>query len=348
MKDTYTTILTKLGEWFALFAQETPYPGTDCGLTQTEFDAFLQAKDHGHMGNAWFTISQINTALLGWSAALKETRVTQWLADYQLQETTKTVALIPAGNIPLVGLHDLLTCLIAGYQVKIKLSKDDTYLMKAVIALLVLLDPSLEKRIYVLEDERLAGFDAVIATGSNNTARYFDHYFSKYPHIIRKNRNAVAVVSPNDNKETLKALGLDIFTFFGLGCRNVSKMYLPKDFDKNQFFEALFDYNEIVHHHKYANNYDYHKAIYLMNQDQILDNGFLLLKEDEALSAPVGVVFYEEYEDKASMDALLKEKAEEIQCVVGQDYIPFGKAQQPMLWDYADGVDTMAFLIGEY
>lgn len=345
MKEVSIKTLVKLGEWFELFANEKPYPGVACGLTEDEYNLFLEAKDYAHMANSWFAIDQINTALLGWSDALKADNVTHWLVNYNLQETDKTVGLITAGNIPLVGLHDLLTGLIAGYKIKVKLSKDDTHLMRAVIKLLSILNPDYNERIYEVIDEKLQGFDVIIATGSNNTARYFDYYFGKYPHIIRKNRHAVAVVSETDDNETLKPLGKDIFTFFGLGCRNVSKIYIPKGFNKNHFFEAMYDHKEIVNHHKYANNYDYHKAIYLMNQDKILDNGFLLIKEDTSLTAPVGVVFYEEYESKEAITKILTENKDQIQCVVGQDYIPFGGAQTPMLWDYADGVDTMKFLV---
>lgn len=348
MKDLHIKALVKLGEWFALFASEKSYPGVSCGLTEDEFNLFLEAKDYAQMGNAWFTIDQINTALLGWSKSLEQSHVEKWLQDYNISNTDKTLGLITAGNIPLVGLHDLLTGLVAGYNIKIKLSKDDTHLMRGVIGLLSILNPDYKKCIYEVVDEKLEGFDVIIATGSNNTARYFDYYFGKYPHIIRKNRHAVAVVSETDNSEILKPLGKDIFTFFGLGCRNVSKIYLPKGFNKDHFFEAMYDYKEIVNHHKYANNYDYHKAIYLMNQDKILDNGFLLIKEDEGLTAPVGVVFYEEYESKEAIAQVLIDKKDQIQCVVGQDYIPFGAAQTPMLWDYADGVDTMAFLVINY
>lgn len=345
MKDLHIKTLVKLGEWFELFASEKAYPGVSCGLTSEEYDLFLQAKDYAQMGNAWFTMEQINTALRGWSESLQEKHVTKWLSAYNLGETNKTLGLITAGNIPLVGLHDLLTGLVAGYNIKIKLSKDDTFLMRGVIKLLGILNPSVNNRIYEVVDERLTGFDVIIATGSNNTSRYFDYYFGKYPHIIRKNRHAIAVISESDSKEDIHALGKDIFTFFGLGCRNVSKVYFPKGYNKDLFFEGLFDYKEIVNHHKYANNYDYHKAIYLMNQDKILDNGFLLIKEDTALTAPVGVVFYEECESKEAIKKTLTENKDQIQCVVGQDYIPFGGAQTPMLWDYADGVDTMKFLV---
>ncbi|MFT6845305.1 MAG: hypothetical protein ACJAUV_001498 [Flavobacteriales bacterium] len=344
MKELNIKTLVKLGEWFEILATHQEFPGISCGLTQKEFDAFLQIKDYAHMSNAWFTQDQINIALLGWSASLKKEHVEKWLNSYTFQETDKTVGLITAGNIPLVGLHDLLTSLMAGYSVKIKLSKDDSYLMRGVIKLLILLNPAFEEKIYEVIDERLTGFDVVIATGSNNTARYFDYYFGKYPNVIRKNRHAIAVVSENDTNETLKPLGKDIFTFFGLGCRNVSKIYIPKGFNKDWFFEAMYEHKEIVNHHKYANNYDYHKAIYLMNQDKILDNGFLLIKEDSNLTAPVGVVFYEEYESKEAIDKLITDNHDQIQCVVGNSYIPFGQAQNPMLWDYADGVDTMKFL----
>lgn len=338
--------LSKLGNWLGLFAEAEPlYPGTHSGLTQAEFDQFLEAKNYAQMANAWFTNENINQALKGWSESLKEIHVQKWLANYTLQPIDKAVAIIMAGNIPLVGLHDLLCALVAGHQVMAKTSKDDSYLIKAVAKLITLLNPDLVSRITFVEERKLEGFDKVIATGSNNTSRYFDYYFGKYPHIIRKNRNAVAVISETDTKETLQELGKDMFTFFGLGCRNVSKVYFPEGFDKDIFFNAIYSYNEVVNHHKYANNYDYHKALYLMNGDDLLDNEFLLLKESEVLAAPVGVVFYEHYSSREALNQTLQNRAEEIQCIVGEGYLPFGQAQTPMLWDYADGVDTLAFLL---
>ena len=196
----------------------------------------------------------------------------------------------------------------------------------------------------------ISGFDAVIATGSNNTARYFDYYFGRYPHIIRKNRNALAVLSGNETKDELCALGDDIFMYYGLGCRNVSKLLVPRDFDFREFFEAIQDFSMVLDHHKYNNNYDYNKSIFLVNGDPHFDNGFLLLKEGAGMTSPVSVLHYERYDSLEQVDAIIKDESDNIQCVISTDKrltgsIPPGTGQYPKLWDYADGVDTMEFLL---
>ncbi len=196
---------------------------------------------------------------------------------------------------------------------------------------------------------RLINFDAVIATGSNNTARYFEYYFGKYPHIIRKNRNSVAVLTGNETVEELTALANDIFRYFGLGCRNVSKLYVPENYDFEAYFKAMYSWKEIIHNHKYINNYDYNKAVYLMDSFPLLDNEFLLLKEDDGFSSPISVVFYEKYSTFEKLNKELELQSENIQCIVSNANLPnevsFGKAQTPDLWDYADGVDTVDFLL---
>ena len=195
---------------------------------------------------------------------------------------------------------------------------------------------------------KLENFDAVIATGSNNTGRYFDYYFKNYPHIIRKNRHSIAVITGEESEEELNALGKDIFAYFGLGCRNVTKVYIPKGYDIDNIFKAIYPYHPIVNHNKYANNYDYNKAIWLMNQEQLLDNGFILFKEDDSIAAPTGTLFYSYYNSIDEVNNLLEAQKDNIQCIVGKSYIPFGKAQCPALNEYADGVDTMQFLVELY
>src|SRR5690606_755395 len=209
-------------------------------------------------------------------------------------------------------------------------------------------EPEFKNYIEFTED-KLENFDAVIATGSNNTSKYFEYYFGKYPNIIRKNRNSVAVLSGNETEEELKQLADDIFQYFGLGCRNVSKLYVPENYNFEKFFKAMFSWKEIIHNHKYINNYDYNKAVYLMDSFPLLDNEFMLLKEDKGFSSPISVVFYEEYSSFENLSNELKEQAENIQCIVSKagikNEIPFGKAQNPELWEYADGVDSVAFLL---
>lgn len=257
--------------------------------------------------------------------------------------------MILAGNIPLVGIHDVLSVLISGNHALIKASSQDNRLIKAVLNRLVAIEPAIAKQFTFVE--RLEGFDAVIATGSNNSSRYFEYYFGKVPHIIRKNRNSVAVLTGHETNEQLFSLGADIFSYFGLGCRNVSKIFIPRDYRLATFFEAIEPYHDIIDHHKYNNNYDYNKSIYLVNRNEHLDNGFLLLKEDTGLISPLAVLFYEYYDDMEELSAKLNDQSSNIQCIVSEtplnvnsQPVAFGKSQSPALWDYADGVDTMDFL----
>lgn len=252
-----------------------------------------------------------------------------------------------AGNIPLVGFHDLLSVLISGHHLAAKLSTQDSVLMKWIIAQLTDLDARWAERIHLVE--RLNTVDAVIATGSDNTARYFEYYFRAKPHIIRKNRTAVGVVQGSETSEELALLGDDIFSYFGLGCRNVSKIFVPEEFDLRTLPPAWSAYESIVHHHKWANNYEYQKAILLVNQQPFLDTRFIILMESKALVSPISVLYVERYADQADLHNKLAALAEKLQCVVSargwyKGSFPFGEAQCPALTDYADGVDTLDFL----
>jgi hypothetical protein len=302
-----------------------------------------------HAHNGWFTEDNIRFACESWAAALSEENIKKWLSPYQIEEMEpKVVAIVMAGNVPLVGFHDFLSVLISGHKVLAKLSSNDKQLLPYLTGQLLVIEPGFQEFISFTE-EKLENFDAVIATGSNNTARYFDYYFGKYPNIIRKNRNSVAVLNGTESAEQLEALANDIFRFFGLGCRNVSKLFIPKDYNFDNFFKAMFTWKHVINDHKYINNYDYNKAVYLMSLLPVLDNEFLLLKEDSGYSSPISVVFYEYYEDTEILRQKLDENSESIQCVVADGgivaAIPFGKTQSPQLWDYADGVDTLDFLL---
>jgi hypothetical protein len=299
--------------------------------------------------NRWFTLNNIKFALNNWIAALSLENIEKWLSSYQfLEKKPKTVAVIMAGNIPLVGFHDFVSVLISGNTVLAKLSSNDKILLPFIAKQLIRIEPDFKDFIQ-FSDKKLEDFDAVIATGSNNTSLYFEHYFGKYPNIIRKNRNSVAVLSGKETTLQLEALSKDIFTYFGLGCRNVSKLYLPKEYDFDAFFNAMFIQKEIIYNDKYMNNYDYNKAVYLMGGVNLLDNEFMLLKEDTGLSSPISVVFYEYYNALPEVEKYLTKNEEKIQCIVsGSDLkkaIPFGKTQSPELWDYADGIDTLDFLV---
>ncbi|MFT5436144.1 MAG: hypothetical protein ACI840_000787 [Ulvibacter sp.] len=303
------------------------------------------AKNH----NGWFTPDNLSFACHSWSEALSEANIQKWVSTYNFNLVApKRVAIIMAGNIPLVGFHDFLSVLISGHKVVVKLSSNDRQLLPFLTKYLTAIAPQLDGSISFTEN-RLQDFDAVIATGSNNTGRYFNHYFGKYPHIIRKNRNSIAVLTGNETKEQMEALADDIFRYFGLGCRNVSKLYIPTDFNKDLFFNGMFSWQRIINNNKYINNYDYNKAVYLMSNFDLLDNEFMLLKEDEGYSSPISVVFYENYSSLDSIEQKLEQDANEIQCIVStaglKNEIPFGKAQSPALWDYADNEDTIKFLL---
>ena len=306
--------------------------------------------------NGWFTQENIKFALNSWSEAISEDNLQQWISKYKIESSSseilakerKTIAIIMAGNIPLVGFHDFLSVLITGNKVLAKLSSNDKTLLPFISEYLISVEPKFRNHIEFTEG-KLENFDAVIATGSNNTARYFDYYFGKYPNIIRKNRNSVTVLTGDETAEELQKLADDIFTYFGLGCRNVSKLYVPENYDFEPFFNAMYSWKEIIHNHKYINNYDYNKAVYLMDSFPLLDNEFMLLKEDAGFSSPISVIFYEKYTSLKNLKKELETQFENIQCLVSNAGLPneisFGKAQSPNLWDYADAVDTVDFLL---
>ncbi|MBO0323313.1 acyl-CoA reductase [Muricauda sp. CAU 1633] len=300
--------------------------------------------------NGWFTRENILFALKQWSALLTDGNLKQWLSNYNLNDgqTPKTIGIVMAGNIPMVGFHDFLSVLCSGNKVLAKLSSNDKALLPYITQYLIEQEPLLAERIEFTEG-KLEDFDAVIATGSNNTSRYFEYYFGKKPNIIRKNRNSVAVLTGNETQKELKALGEDIFRYYGLGCRNVSKIYVPRTYDFDLFFKAIFEHGAIIHQHKYANNYDYNKAVYLMSNFKIRDNGFLIVKEDESFASPIATLFYSYYESEDELRNHLKDNETQIQCVVssrkGLGDVPFGETQMPKLHEYADGVDTMEFLL---
>lgn len=313
-------------------------------------DALSSIINSAKQFNAWFTPESSASAIKAISKMLNQSDLESWLGEGG-EETgnPKAVGLILAGNIPLVGFHDILCVLATGNRALIKLSSQDQKLIPYILNKLTEIESAFKDQIEYVE--RLTEFDAVIATGSNNTSRYFEYYFSKVPHIIRKNRNSIAVLTGNEAPEDIQKLGNDIFDYYGLGCRNVSKVYVPRDYDFKSLFEPIEEFKSVIDHHKYNNNYDYNKSIYLVNQDKHLDNGFLLLKEDERLASPLAVLYYQRYDDVRMLEQELIEKADQIQCIVsrpglGLQTVGFGESQQPKLWDYADGLDTLQFLRG--
>lgn len=330
-----------LGEYLRAFGESKE---NDSRFEALE-NILLKAKAH----NQWFTVESSKLSLSAWANELTEKRLGAWTAPYNIGDTVpKKVGIIMAGNLPLVGFHDLLSVLISGNKALVKLSKDDSQLMPFIIDTLLEIEPQFKGFIEIIE--RLEKPDAVIATGSNNTARYFEAYFGGHPNIIRKNRNSVAVLSGSESAEELKLLADDLFMYFGMGCRNVTKLYLPKEFNLNRIFEAIYHYHDIGNHNKYGNNYDYYRAIYLLNQEPFLENNFAILKEHKAIGSPVGVIHYEFYEDLNLVKKELEDQQEKIQCIVSSDNVSvhsvaFGQTQKPALDDYADGVDTLEFLL---
>jgi hypothetical protein len=316
------------------------------GLSIDELDSLT---DKVRNENAWFVPDNAKMALQGIAKFLDKEVLEKWTSNYSLTNSlSKKIGVAMAGNIPLVGFHDLLCVLLLGHQLMAKLSSQDSVLMKFVKGSLIEINPAFADQIFF--EERLKNLDAMIATGSDNTSRYFEYYFRNIPHIIRKNRTSCAVILGEETPDEFRELGKDIFTYFGLGCRNVSKIFVPENFDFIPLLDNLQSFQPIINHHKYANNYDYQKSILLVNQIQHYDAGFLLLTENQNLVSPISVIYYEYYLDQNDLNSKLQSHQEKIQCVVSANgwykkSIPFGDAQFPEVNDYADGVDTMAFLI---
>ncbi len=301
--------------------------------------------------NPWFTNESIWDSLNAIrSNFLNRDNLESWLNDYKLTEISspKSVGLILAGNIPLVGFHDVLSVLITGHKALIKYSEKDTVLTSFLLNELVKIEPRFDKQIEV--QERLKDFEIVIATGSNNTGKYFEKYFCKVPNVIRKNRNAVGVIYNDVNDTDLKEIGKDIFQYYGLGCRNVSKLYIEDSFKIDRLFESIYDYYEVINHNKYKNNYDYSNALFLLNSEKFLTNDFLILRPHTDIASRIATVHFEIFTDTNVLVNHLNENANNIQCVVsskpinGVKTFDLGQAQSPSLSDYADGVDTISFL----
>jgi hypothetical protein len=339
----------KLGNFMSQFSNENYIKKDNIPFNDNFFEEMTDAIQLSKSYNGWFTENNVQFAFKSWENALNEENLLKWTTKYYLEKSPNhNIAMVLAGNIPLVGFHDFLSVLISGNRVIAKLSSNDKLILPFLAKYLMAIEPEFEKKI-VFTEGRLENFDAVIATGSNNTARYFEYYFGKYPNIIRKNRNSVTVLSGNETSEELINLSHDIFRYFGLGCRNVSKLFIPKDYNFDAFFNAIFTWKEVINDNKYINNYDYNKAVYLMSNINLLDNEFLLLKEDASFSSPISVTFYEYYDSLELVKENLIAEKDNIQCIVSnlgiKNEIKFGETQKPRLWDYADNIDTLDFLI---
>ena len=341
----------QVGRLFDLFGNAKPWPGFSCGLGEEEYAAFNTAIARAGVVNGWFTDVNVRHMMKSLSLMLADEALRPWIRDDRMEQrqpaVPKRIGIIMAGNVPMVGFHDLLCVIMSGHHTRIKPSSQDNVLIPAVIDLLELLAPGIKRQV-TIADGKLGEVDALIATGSNNTARYFEHYFGHVPRIVRKGRVSVAILDGSETEEDLRFLAEDVFRYFGLGCRNVSKVYLPREFELDRLFKAMYDWNDIVNHHKYANNYDYNRAVWLMEQVKFLDNGFVLLKEDKSLASPMAALYYERFDDREEALRAIESQRASIQVVlgIGKGLCPFGNAQYPNLWDYADDVDTMGFLLG--
>ncbi len=338
----------ELGKFLSQFSIDNNQQNDQVKFNDLFFNSFIDLIALSQSHNNWFTPDNVHFSISSWSEALTEKNLNQWLSAYSFTEKEpKNVGLILAGNIPLVGFHDFLSVLISGNNVLVKTSSKDDYLIKFLTKYLIALDNRFNEKITFVEG-KLENFDAVIATGSNNTARYFEYYFKNKPSIIRKSRNSVAVLTGNETPEEMTLLSEDVFRYFGLGCRNVSKIFVPKNYNFDAFFNGMYAQKDVIYYEKYANNYDYNKAVFLMSNFQLLDNEFLTIKEDISHASPISSVFYEYYEDINEIKTRLNQDSEIIQCVVSNGIIEnsvyFGNTQKPNLWDYADNVDTLDFL----
>ena len=347
--ETKKSVFVALGKFLKQFSESNTIKNSNVLNNDLFFDDCIKLIHLSQSHNGWYTPEQVYFSLQSWAEALTEENLDEWISSYDFNTVTpKNIALILAGNIPLVGFHDFLSVLISGHSVLVKTSSNDQHLLPFLAKYIIAIEPEFANKIAFVEG-KLENFDAVIATGSNNTARYFEYYFKDKPSIIRKSRNSVAILNGEETKEQLIALGEDIFRYFGLGCRNVSKLFVPKGYSFDAFFEAIFEYQDVIHYEKYANNYDYNKAVFLMSNFKLLDNGFLTIKEDSSYASPISSVFYEFYENLADLEKRLESENEQIQCIVSNNHIknsiPFGTTQSPKLWDYADNVDTISFLL---
>ena len=312
--------------------------------------------------NGWFTSESVTQACQSHGEALRPEEIMRWREKYVWPEepTGLSVGLIMAGNLPMVGWHDFMCAVLAGHDVHVKLSKDDAVLLRRVFEHWCTFCPSLEARV-TFHDGMMKGMDAIVATGGKNAGRYFKSYFGHLPHLFRGQRTSVAVLDGGEVEAELKALGQDVFAHFGMGCRSVTKLWIPSDFNLDRCFGAWIGWGHLAQHGKYANNYDYHKAVWLLNREDLIENGFVLVKEErEGLVSPIGTLYVERYDDLNAVQAQLHDRSDELQVVTvrpeGEAWealassellrvVPCGANQHPKLDDYADGVDTVQFLL---
>ena len=317
-------------------------------LQKLDSNVFQKVVSQASTQNPWFTKRNIELSFEGLLSYLDEIKFNSWINRYEIQKKTpQNIGLVMAGNIPMVGIHDLICTIMSGHKAIVKLSSQDEIIIPFITRELCKIDPKFENQLVFVE--KLTGIDAVIATGSDNTSRYFDFYFGKYPNIIRRNRTSVAILNNLEGNEDLMNLGQDIFSYFGLGCRNVSKIFVPQDYRIEELLKHFTEYVTLIDHNKYCNNYYYNKSILLVDNTKFIDGEFTLLQQSENLVSPISMIYYDYYEDIGQLKAHLKQIDHKIQCMVTntkeiRNAIPFGSAQRPEIWEYADNIDTMKFL----
>ena len=336
------TLFVKLGRFFSDYINNN--------LESLERNKFDKAINESILHNSFFSKKNILKSLLSWSNVLTKKSIHNFLSNYliKIKKREKKIAIIMAGNIPLVGFHDFFCVIISGNFAVIKLSSKDSHLFKFILSFLVKENPDFDTKFDVVES-KLEIFDAVIATGNNISANQFELYFKKYPKIIRRNRHSIAILNGNETKKEIELLANDIFYYYGLGCRNVSKIFIPNNYNLDILFKSFVLWNEVINKNSYANNYNYYRAIYLLNKEVFFDNGFVLLKESEKIGSPVGTIYFEYYKSDNQIKEMIKKNNEKIQCIVSNNNYPktikFGETQMPNLNDFADDIDTFNFLL---
>ncbi len=336
------TLFVKLGRFFSDYINNN--------LESLERNKFDKAINESILHNSFFSKKNILKSLLSWSNVLTKKSIHNFLSNYliKIKKREKKIAIIMAGNIPLVGFHDFFCVIISGNFAIIKLSSKDSHLFKFILSFLVKENPDFSTKFDVVEN-KLQIFDAVIATGNNISANQFELYFKKYPKIIRKNRHSIAILNGNETKKEIELLANDIFYYYGLGCRNVSKIFIPNNYNLDILFKSFVLWNEVINKNSYSNNYNYYRAIYLLNKEVFFDNGFVLLKESEKIGSPVGTIYFEYYKSDNQIKEMIKKNNEKIQCIVSNNNYPktikFGETQMPNLNDFADDIDTFNFLL---
>ncbi|RME17161.1 MAG: acyl-CoA reductase [Bacteroidetes bacterium] len=315
--------------------------------TSTPYYDNIQKSIHqAEVLNPWFIRPFVHTMLSHISHLISKESIENYIADFKTASHPKNILVVAAGNIPMVSFHDVMTVLLSGHTLILKPSSKDTILMKMILQLLQDIRPNLKNKIFIVENTiSTKNIDAVIATGTNNTALYFHQYFAQYPRIVRNNRTSIAIIDETTTDEDLKKLADDILLYFGMGCRNVSKIFIPKNFDIQRIFKSIYNYRFVMQHHKYMNNYDYYRSIYLLNKENFLENNFLIVKESEQLHAPVANLFYQTYTDINEPLKYIQNHQNEIQTIVGKNYTPFGMSQFPNISDFSDGINTKNFLM---